>query len=127
MNAISADAQDISQASLAWKVSSLLDEQSGQSISYSCSFRTNGSNDIVWSQKNGNFTTTLIVLGISGNWPDVTTHGQVTYQVQSGNESGTLEFFKDANGVHVRINLSQGSSSRMRYEFAVEEVKLTNP
>lgn len=119
--------QDITQTGLTWKVNSLIDQQSGQSITYSCTFQTNGTNDIGWIQKNGSFTSKLSVTGYTGTWTNIETPGRLIFQIQSEGESGTLEFVKNLDGTFVKLDLSQGNGNRMRYEFIVNEINRITP
>lgn len=118
--------QDITQTGLIWKVNSLIDQQSGQSIAYGCTFQTNGTGDISWVQKNQSFTSILSVVGYTGTWANIEIPGRLMFQIQSEGESGTLEFVKNIDGTFIKLDLSQGNTTRMRYDFKVVEVNRTN-
>ena len=118
--------QDIAQTSLTWKVNYLNDQASQQSLPYACSFKTNGSQDILWMQRNGQFTSTLNVSGLNGSWANIDSVGTVSYSITSGTESGSIAFERTIEGIFVYLTLSQSTAQSLSYKFSVSEVTPTN-
>lgn len=121
---ISSFSQDITQTSLTWKVNYLNDQVSQQSLPYACSFKTNGSQDIVWKQRNGLLTSTLNVTGLTGSWTNIDSIGTVSYAITSGIESGSIAFERTAEGAFAYLTLSQGTAQPLRYKFSVSKISL---
>ena len=122
--AFQAFSQDVTQVGLTWKVNSLYDQSTQQSASYTCSFKSNGPQDILWLQRNGQFTTTLNVLGVNGSWANINSIGTVSYSITSGSESGNIVFERTAEGIFIYLTLSQSGGQPLNYKFSVSEVTL---
>ncbi len=118
--------QDIAQTPLTWKVNYLNDEASQQSLPYSCSFKTNGLQNIIWKQRNGQFTSTLSVTGLTGSWTTIDAVGTVSYSITSDTESGSIVFERTTEGIFVYLTLSQSTAQSLIYKFSVSEVTPTN-
>jgi hypothetical protein len=117
-----APAQNINTAKLIWTVSQLKDNNTNQQVAYSCTFTTNGSQAILWSQKNGAYMTALAVQGMSGAWANVSTTGKVVYQVSTSGQTGTLTFGRDVGGLFVAIDLYRPDGSRLNHHYSAASV-----
>jgi len=121
-----ARAQDISQTSLTWTVNQLLDQNNGEKIDYACTFETSRAQEIVWKQKAGAYVSKFLVQRVDGTWNDVFTDGKVIYHVTKGDQTGTLTFERIAQGLVIRLGLSQATGNLLKYQFTVSEVTFTN-
>lgn len=116
--------QDIAQTPITWKINYLHDQIAQETLSYTCSFKTNGSQDIVWQQRNGQFTSILNVTGLNGSWTNVDSIGSVSYSITSGVESGSIAFERTADGIFAYLTLSQGTAHPLSYKFSVSKITL---
>jgi hypothetical protein len=118
-------AQNAANTELVWSVQGLTDLSGGDTThiaSYTCVFETDGANNGYWRQKNGTFSTKIIVDELVGTWSDVSLPGKITLQVRMDGQAGTLVFEKEANGTFVLLNLSQTDGSSITYRFNVTQI-----
>jgi hypothetical protein len=118
--------QNIVQTPLTWKINALTDQASNKTPPYACSFKTNGSRDILWMQKNGQFNTTLAVSDFTGSWANIDSIGVIKYSISAGAERGSISFERTIEGIFVYLVLSQGKEKSLKYKFSVLEVVPTN-
>jgi len=119
--AITCPAQNMANTQLTWTVDGLNDLGTGQSASYHCTFSSNGNQAITWSQKNGNFVTTLSVQNVSGTWTNVNLEGQLLYTVSTDGKTGTLKFYRDSQGLFITIDFPRGDT-RLNHRYTVTSV-----
>jgi hypothetical protein len=118
-------AQNATTSKLAWQVQGMTDLSEGdttQVSSYTCVFETNGTSNAYWRQKNGTFSTKIVVDNLIGTWTDVLVPGKITLQVRMDGQTGTLVFERDAGGAFVLLNLSQTDGSTITYRFTVTQI-----
>ncbi len=123
---VNAGAQDIKKTKLDWTVTGLLDLDTKESANYSCSFTTNGTNDILWKQGGGKLIRTLHVISIDGDWKDIQIEGFVTYYIDEDGEKGTLIFKRSASGTTIVLDLSQSTYARLKQQFSVSRIAKSN-
>lgn len=111
----SAQSQDLAQVRT-WQVNGLTDLTSGNHFAYTCSFQTQGTQDISWTQGGGSMTSVFTVTGRQGTWADVSQPGSVTYSVTLGEKSGTLTFERDAAGVRITLDLAATNGPRQQFQ-----------
>lgn len=122
---ICSQAQNASTTELAWSVQGMTDLSGGdttQVASYSCTFETNGTGNGYWRQKNGTFSTKIVVDELIGTWTDVSSPGKLTFQVRMDGQTGTLVFEKEASGTSILLNLSQTDGGTITYRFNVTQI-----
>ena len=119
--AFASQAQDILTTQLIWSVTQLTDLNTSKSASYTCSFKTNGTQQILWVQKN-NYIRTLEVQQTMGTWTNVSRTGQVTYSIAEDSDTGTLTFERTSTGIFITLDLSQGTEPHLRQRFSVDQV-----
>jgi len=120
--AIDATAQDIRSAHLTWTVDQLLDTQTQDTVTYTCTFATQGSAAVVWSQRNGTYVTTLPVQTLTGEWSNISVPGQVVYTITLEGESGTLTVGRDAAGLFIKLDVISSESWALHHRYFVQTV-----
>ena len=114
-------AQDISTSSLSWTVTQLTDLNTNITAPYTCTFKTGGTAEILWVQKN-NYTRKLEVQHVTGTWTDVSAPGQAVYSIAEDGDTGTVTFERTSSGIYITLNLSQGAQPRLRQKYSVAQV-----
>ncbi len=117
--------QNAANTELVWSVQGLTDLSGGDTThiaSYTCVFETDGASNGYWRQKNGAFSTKIVVDDLVGTWENVSVPGKITLQVRMDGQTGTLVFEKDASGTFVFMNLSQTDGSTITYRFTVTQI-----
>ena len=123
---VHAGAQDIRKTKLDWTVTSLFDLDTKVSVNYSCSFTTNGTNDILWTQSGGKSITTFHVTSISGDWTDVQGAGSAVFSIEAEGEKGTLTFKRFTSGITIVLDLSQSTDARLQQQYSVSRISNSN-
>lgn len=114
--------QDVKSANLSWAVAGLTDlKTANSSNTYSCTFKSMGSKNIVWEQKRG-YTVNFVVTGTQGTWDDIKKTGQIVCYVTTDGESGTITFQKSGSATYVTLDLSQKSGNRIQHKYTVTQV-----
>lgn len=113
-------AQDVQLSKLRWSVNGLTDLKSNSESSYSCTFETDGSNAIIWRQKED--ISTLKVLNMNGAWSDVKLNGGVVYNILIDGLSGTLTFKRTSYEFYTVLDLSNG----IKHRYTLSRVELNN-
>jgi hypothetical protein len=114
-------AQNVLTTPLTWSVTELNDLNTNKIASYMCSFKTSGTTEILWVQKN-NYTRKLEVQQTTGTWMDVSAEGQVVYSISEDSDTGTLTFERTSSGIYITLDLSQGTQPRLRQKYSVVQV-----
>lgn len=112
---LQASAQDILTAHLSWEVNRLIDQNTQQASSYSCTFETNGRSAVLWKQKGGAVVTSIDITSVTGSWADVKAAGQVIFEIEVEGEPGTLVFERAATGAFISLKLGDSYSIDHRY------------
>ena len=123
---VSAGAQDIKKGKLDWTVTGLLDLNTKESVNYSCSFTTNGANDISWTQGGGKYVTTFHVTSIYGDWADVQNAGSAVFYIEADGEKGSLTFKRTTSGTTIVLDLSQSTDARLKQQYSVSRISNSN-
>ncbi|MFO0006789.1 MAG: hypothetical protein ACK559_37300, partial [bacterium] len=87
-------AQNVLTGNLTWTSDDAVNQANNAALHYRCTFTTQGSASVKWSQPSRN---TTFSSSAASQWGNVQTDGQVVYTVQDGNLTGTITF-KRTNG-----------------------------
>lgn len=112
--------QNVRMASLTWSVNQLTDLSNSAIANYSCQFKTNGLQNIIWDQSNDE--TTCKTQNVTGDWTNVTSPGEITYSVKIDGETGTLKFERTSAGVFITLDLSQENGGRLLHKYSVSQI-----
>jgi len=119
-------AQSITQQQLLWKVSSVIDVNTGDILSTGGDQIISHSNTSVeWKDSQGNVKYTYAVNTVNGTWSNVNNTGSIIYQVTTGGKAGTITFIKSGNEITVRIlvlNEEDANSIPDMYEFKIASI-----
>jgi hypothetical protein len=118
--------QDITNVQLRWQVDEMTDLKTNETFVYQCSFQSNGSQPIQWSQKGGTISSVLAVASSSGSWNNVAAPGDYAFQISKDNLTGTAIFERTASGVFITIDLSSSNPNAMRARFRVATITPVN-
>jgi len=118
--------RDISQEKLAWNSDQATEQRSSSAMSYSCSFKTDGRQSVVWIQKNGQRTTTFTVRGTEGSWTDVSQPGSFTWLLTYDGRIGKMTAVKNESDTYIILDFSESGEHAVHQKFRVHSVQPYN-
>jgi hypothetical protein len=119
---VSLNAQDIHNARLAWSVTTLSDLNTKKSSSYNCVFETNGQQEIKWKQNGGTDVTLISVSKLTGAWANISTTGEVVFNISVEGETGTLTFTRNGSNTFIVLDLPISGANRIKHKYSVSKV-----
>src|SRR5581483_10993567 len=85
-------AQNILTSNLQWNVTTATNQADLVPFTHVCSFTSNGTSTLDWSQNSDQMIMHYTVTSVDGTWADVSSDGQAVYHVQNDIISGTITF-----------------------------------
>lgn len=114
-------AQNIRTSKLQWTVVELTDLGSQVTAPYQCQFITNEGQPIVWIQDDGDYTSSLTIQSISGDWANVAENGTITYQVNLDGTNGELTIARTSDGLKIILHLTSPTVN-IHHQYKVSQV-----
>ncbi len=114
-------AQNIRTSKLQWNIVELTDLGTQATAPYQCQFVTDGSNPIAWIQDDGDFTSSLTIQSISGDWTNVAENGTITYQVNLDGTNGELTVARGSDGMKITLHLTSATVN-IQHQYKVSQV-----
>jgi hypothetical protein len=74
---------------------------------------------IQWTQINGDETNYYHITDTVGEWNNLSSEGQVEFKVRLGTREGSIFFYRNAQGVRVRIDMLRDDVNLVPFEFII--------
>jgi hypothetical protein len=114
-------AQNIRTSKLQWTVVELTDLGTQSTMPYQSQFVTDSSNPIAWIQDDGDFTSSLTIQSISGDWTNVAENGAINYQVNLDGTNGELTIARTSDGMKITLHLTSATVN-IHHQYKVSQV-----
>jgi hypothetical protein len=112
-------AQNVLTGNLTWTSDDAVNQANNAALHYRCTFTTQGSASVKWSQPSRN---TTFSTSAASQWGNVQTDGQVVYTVQDGNLTGTITFKRTNGNATVHLKLFVDGNPDLDYLFFISTV-----
>jgi hypothetical protein len=123
---LSGYAQNITTDTLFWEVDEYTDLQTKKNTVYQGTFKTVGTQWVLWMQKNGQRISSYTVQSTSGSWATLADNGSFTYFLQRNGNACTLTLEKNNTDIVALLAYPQQGASPFTIRFHVKSVHL-NP
>jgi hypothetical protein len=123
---LDAAAQNVTTSDIIWQADQARSLTSSDTRSFSCAFKTHGSQSIEWIQKNGSHTTTFQIINIDGTWEDFRGSGRIQYQVSRGSDRGKITIEKNETETFITVDFSEAGPNGVRQRFRINSVQRSN-
>jgi hypothetical protein len=118
--------QDAASAKLAWNAVQATSQKDNSPFAYNCSFITASGTSLSWIQGGGKKTKSFSISSVSGQWSDITTDGQIIYNVSTNQITGSFEFSRVSGQLSVHMKLSVSGNKDQDYIFNINSVTPVN-
>lgn len=115
-------AQDITNATVSWAVVSTQAVNTGEIAELEDRIVSHGIDTIEWTDRRGVVKKSFAINEVNGSWANVQSPGTILYEVQSGEESGTVTFQRTASGILIRILILRGEEIPDIYEMTISTI-----
>ena len=122
LSVISAQSQNIRSSNLTWEADEVTDLEVRDSVRYTCQFRTDGSS-MEWIQKNGELKTVYQIVGVEGNWTDVSKNGTMTFSLERKERLCKMVLERTTSGVFVTLDFSGPGEYTSVKKFHIKSVQ----
>lgn len=107
---VAAYSQDVATSKIAWSCSKSFEVSTGKLEMGASKVTTYKGDSIVWLDAKG-VKKTLAVKKVTGSWANVNMPGEVLYQVERGQQRGTVLIKKSTGGTVIRVVLTEATST----------------
>lgn len=115
-------AQDITSATISWAVISTQAVNTGEITETGDRVVSHGANTIEWTDRRGVVKKSFTISEVNGSWTNVQSPGTILYEVQSGEESGTITFQRTMSDILIRILILRGEEVPDIYEMTISTI-----
>lgn len=115
-------AQNISNSTITWEAQQVTDVESASTKLMSCQFVTKSGTTVDWVQKDGEMKTTFNIVETTGNWPDVSAAGTITYTLERKGKSCRMIIERSESGIFVTLDFSKLNEYTSHLRFKIESV-----
>lgn len=115
-------AQDITTATISWAVASTQAVNTGEITELADRIVSHGDDTIEWTDRRGVIKKSFAISEVNGSWTNVQVPGTILYEVQSGEESGTVTFQRTASEILIRILILRGEEIPDIYEMTISTI-----
>lgn len=115
-------AQDITTATISWAVTQTQAVNTGDITESEDRVISHGQSTIEWTDRHGVVKKSFTISEVNGSWANVQTPGTILYEVQNGEESGTITFQRTANEILIRILILRGEEIPDIYEMTISTI-----
>lgn len=99
----------------------------GNTLSMSNDFIIRGSQEIEWSQDNGNEKFPYEITGTSGTWKNLNENGEIEFQVRQGQRTGKIVLSRNGgSSIKLRIETYRGTVNLVPFEFIISSFEKLN-
>jgi hypothetical protein len=123
---VAAKAQDVLQDTVVWNSIRAVNQSDQSEAIYNCSFTTFGDTAIDWTQNNGAKVYHFTATSTSGSWSNISQDGQVTFNLQKGETSGTAVISRSSGQYTIHLQLFPNNLPPQDYVFYVATANLSN-
>lgn len=124
MASVSLYAQDMTTQTIRWHVGKTqavsaghVSEDEDQIVSY-------GTTKIEWRNASGLMKKTFTISETNGSWTNVQNDGSILYEINVGEQLGTVRFFRTASELTIRVTLLKGDDTDPDlYEFSITSLE----
>lgn len=110
--------QSFTQSTLTWSADQAVDVERGDTTAMHCTFKTIGSSQFVWSQRNGTINSTYQVTGVEGVWENVGNPGSVTLTVVRNGKTTKVHIERTSEGIFLILEfVSTNVSSHVKFRI----------
>lgn len=80
---------------------------------------SNTTSSVVWKKSNGQ-NLQFTVGDVIGQWTNVNSNGQITYELSNDQSRGNITFMKTVDGIRARLILIDNSDQQTIHEFIID-------
>jgi hypothetical protein len=112
-------AQDIKTSSISWNGSSVFNPVTGETMEGQTTVISNSESTVTWQKSDGT-TLQFNVVEAIGQWTNITSNGQMIYEISSADTRGNITFVKTSSGTSIRLILIKGDEDPLINEVTID-------
>jgi hypothetical protein len=116
-------AQNVSTQTIRWHVGRAQEINTGRVSEGEDQFVSYGITKIEWQNAQGVVKKTFTINETNGSWTNVQSNGSILYEVNVGEQLGTVKFFRTSSELTIRITLLKGDGDPDLYEFSITSLE----
>lgn len=112
-------AQNIKTSSITWSSSKITNYSTMETNEEVNNLLSNTTSSVVWKKSNGQ-NLQFTVGDVIGQWTNVNSNGQITYELSNDQSRGNITFMKTVDGIRARLILIDNSDQQTIHEFIID-------
>ena len=117
-------AQDVTRQTIRWHIGKTQEVNAGRVSEEPDQIVCYGATKIEWQSASGVVKKLFTISETNGSWTDVQNNGSILYEVNVGEQLGTVRFFRTTSELTIRITLLKGNDMDPDlYEFSITSLE----
>jgi hypothetical protein len=116
-------AQDIKTTSISWNGSSVFNPVTGETTEGQTTITSNSTSTVTWQKSDGT-TLQFNVVEAIGQWTNITSNGQMIYEISNTDTRGNITFVKTATGIRIKLILIKGDEDPLINEVTIDNLQI---
>lgn len=113
-------AQNIQASTLEWRSTSSSTIDTGSLVNEFTRV-VSSATEITWYDEQNTPRKVMTITGVIGSWTNISSNGAITYNVNAGEQSGIVQFWKVDGYTRIRIHMT-GEGESVAYELSITNV-----